>query len=53
MHSRPVSGTDDKACRGVKLFDDTGKKVFPDERGAVLDPEKPCDCKKFAARPVK
>jgi hypothetical protein len=50
-HRRTISGTNDKACTGVKLFDDTVKKLFDDEERVLLEPEKSCCCKKCVTRP--
>jgi hypothetical protein len=52
-HKRPITGIDNKGCTGEKLFDKTGEKLFDDDKGAVLQTQKSCDCKKFVARSAK
>ena len=52
-HKRPITGTNDKACTGVKLFEDIGEKLFDGDRGAILEPEQSCNCKKFVPRSLK
>jgi len=53
VHTRYIPGTDDKGCRAEKVFDNTVKKLFDDEKQIAIQTQKFCDCKKFVPRSVE